>query len=355
MTAPRIEVDLKKIRHNTRSLHSRLKARGIGITGVTKAVCGHPAIAKAMLDGGAAALADARAVNVDRMRAAGINCQIYMIRTPMQSQAAQIVQTCNTSYNTQMGVIAEIAAAALQAQSAHNVILMVEMGDGREGIMPDQLNSAALQVHHMPGIVLTGIGANFACLSGIAPTQCALARLSAMASAVEDVCDTTLKTVSGGNSASLPLLLDMSNPLSQAGRINDVRLGEAILLGVDPVSGRKIDGLFTDAFKLFAEVIEAKPGLAHPPILDPVLPFETLLPKHIASTRFILALGQQDTDLSGLTPPRGVSFLGSTSDHMVVATQDPTMRVGSEVSFQLNYSAIMRAMSAPDVLTVVND
>ena len=40
MTTPRIEVDLSKIRHNTRYLVERLKARGITVTAVTKAVCG---------------------------------------------------------------------------------------------------------------------------------------------------------------------------------------------------------------------------------------------------------------------------------------------------------------------------
>ena len=50
MTTPRIEVDLSKIRHNTRYLVERLKARGITVTAVTKAVCGHPKIAQAMLE-----------------------------------------------------------------------------------------------------------------------------------------------------------------------------------------------------------------------------------------------------------------------------------------------------------------
>ena len=40
MTTPWIEVDLSKIRHNTRYLVERLKARGITVTAVTKAVCG---------------------------------------------------------------------------------------------------------------------------------------------------------------------------------------------------------------------------------------------------------------------------------------------------------------------------
>ena len=45
MTAPRLEVDLDKIRRNTDTLVKRLKARGISVTGVAKAVLGAPQIA----------------------------------------------------------------------------------------------------------------------------------------------------------------------------------------------------------------------------------------------------------------------------------------------------------------------
>jgi hypothetical protein len=48
MSCPRIEVDLDKIRRNTETVVRRLDARETGVTAVTKAVCGHPAIAQAM-------------------------------------------------------------------------------------------------------------------------------------------------------------------------------------------------------------------------------------------------------------------------------------------------------------------
>ncbi|MGB1753262.1 MAG: alanine racemase, partial [Paracoccaceae bacterium] len=87
MSCPRIEVDLAKIRRNTQTLVSGLSPRGISVTGVTKAVCGHPAIATAMLEGGAVGLADARITNVQNLRVAGLKDLITLIRTPMLSQA----------------------------------------------------------------------------------------------------------------------------------------------------------------------------------------------------------------------------------------------------------------------------
>ncbi len=347
MSNPRIEVDLGKIRHNTLTVVELLQTRGIRVTGVTKAVCGHPAIARAMIDGGAAGLAEARLSNVKQLRQAGITCPITLIRTPMLSQVDDVVQVCEASYNTEIAVIAALAAAAIRQDTVHGVILMVEMGDLREGIMPQDLGDIAQQVVDMPGVALKGIGANFACLSGIVPTAKKMRELSVLANDVEGQCGPYLQTVSGGNSANLPWALGGH----AAGRINDLRLGEAILLGVDPVSGDQIGGMFTDAFTLVAEVIETDAKSVRPVVsfADLTLPRIHVVPNTAETTRLILAIGHQDTDAAGLSMPPGNTFIGATSDHLVIGTKHSAICVGSEMRFQMNYGALMRAMAAPDI------
>ncbi|CUI00063.1 alanine/ornithine racemase family PLP-dependent enzyme [Leisingera aquaemixtae] len=351
MTAPRMEIDLSKIRQNTRVLVDRLKPRGITVTGVTKAVCGHPGIARAMLAGGAIGLADARMANVERMRAAGITCPVLMIRTPMLSQVERVVSSCEASCNTEPGVIASLAAAALRQGTNHGIILMVEMGDLREGIMPEDLTDIALQVTRTPGALLRGIGANFACLAGPAPTAEDMAALSSLANGTGEVCGPFVDVVAGGSSANLLWALGTG----PAGRVNSLRLGEAILLGTDPVSGNPISGLHTDAFVLQAEVIEtkAKSKLAPLKLSDPALSALSLVPGNHWKTRSILAVGLQDTDPAGLTFPAAVSYIGATSDHLVVETTNCPLRIGSEIRLRVNYSALLRAMAAPDVEKVI--
>ncbi len=341
MIAPRIEVDLAKIRHNTRYLVDRLTSRGISVTAVTKAVCGHPGIAQAMLDGGAVELGESRLRNVERLRQAGITAPIALIRTPMASQTDQVVLCCDTSYNTEIEVIARLGAAARRNGSVHNIVLMVEMGDMRDGILPENLQGVAAQVRALPGVALTGIGANYACLGGAVPDAAGMAGFSAIARETAAACGPCMDTVSGGNSANLPWALGHG----PKGCINNLRLGEAILLGVEPVSGDQIDGLHTDAFTLIAEVIEAKvkPG---PTALRPA-------PDQVQPVRSIVAIGKQDTDISGLALPEGITCLGATSDHMVVQTTAARLRVGGEVRFLMNYSALMRAMAAPDIAAVM--
>lgn len=347
MMAPRIEIDLCKIRQNTRFLVDRLAAHGIRVAGVTKAVCGDPVVAQAMLDGGASELADARLSNIIYMRGAGITCPIAAIRTPMLSEVGGVVDECSSSYNTEIDVIAALSAAALLNGAVHNIILMVEMGDMRDGIMPEDVAHIASIVTEMPGVALKGIGANFACLGSVAPDPAAMAVFSELANEIEGACGPLIETVSGGGSANLPWALG----LVPKGRINELRIGEAILLGTDPVSGAPIDGLHTDAFILVVEVIEAKLK-TRPVPLRPVdksrVPLR-LVQENLCNSRAVIAVGFQDTDVCGLTFPLEATFIGATSDHAVLETAKSTFRVGDEIRCEMNYSALMRAMNARDV------
>lgn len=354
MNSPRLEVDLRKLRHNTRTLVERLAVGGIRVTAVTKAVCGHPAIARAMLDGGAVGLAESRLSNAKRLRKAGMDCPITMIRTPMLSQVDDVVKTCAASFNTQTAVISALAAAALRQNKVHGILLMVKMGDLREGIRPDDLGDIAQKVSDMPGVALTGIGANFACMQSIAPTAAKMRALSAMANDVEARCGPSLRTVSGGNSANLHWALGPH----ATGRINDLRIGEAILLGVDPITGEPIAGLHQDAFTLVAEVIEtdAKPMRLLTGKVDHTLVRIRPVPEASDVTRIILALGNQDTDAASLLMPSGCSHIGATSDHLVIGTKDPALCVGAEMRLGMTYSALMRVMVAPDIqIELYND
>ncbi|WP_170430371.1 alanine/ornithine racemase family PLP-dependent enzyme [Ruegeria arenilitoris] len=350
MSKPRIDVDLDKIRYNTRFLVDRLRPRGITVTGVTKAVCGHPEIANAMLEGGATGLADARISNIKRMRDAGISCSISLIRTPMLSQVAQVLDNCDVSFNTEMDIIASLAIEAQRKNITHNIILMVEMGDMREGILPEHLERTVSQVLRMEGISLKGIGANFACLGHVAPSAGAIELLSSLAVDTELASGPALETVSGGGSASLPWALGKG----ATGKINNLRLGEAILLGTDPVSGHAIGGLYTDAFTLWAEVIETKAKSNPNPVQlnYPIPSMQCVTLESPSNTRSILAIGLQDTDAAGLVFPAGVTFAGATSDHIVVETTNCLLGAGGEMKLRMKYSALSRGMAAPDVAKI---
>jgi len=351
MTAPRLDVDLRKIQHNAQTLVGLLAGRGISVTGVTKATLGSPEISRALLRAGVSGLGDSRIENIVAMRHAGVPGPMTLIRSPMLSQAHLVVAHADVSFNTELDVIRSLSCAAQKARRQHEVVLMVELGDLREGIMPGELEHTVRQVLRLPNITLRGIGTNLACRSGVSPDARNMSELSTLATSIEVAFGVTVATVSGGNSANLAWALGDAD----TGRINDLRLGESILLGRETLHRQPIEGLHTDAITLVAEVIESKVKPSQPWGEIAQTAFGEKPPAadrgHIL--QMILAIGHQDTDPCGLHAPPGIEVLGHSSDHLVAESGPNRLSVGAEVRFQLNYSALVRAMTSPFVAKVL--
>lgn len=346
MSTPRLEIDLDKLHHNARTLVERLAARGISVTGVTKASMGSPELAYTLFSAGVNTLGDSRIENIETMRRAGAAATMILIRSPMLSQVERVVSYADISFNSELEVIRKLSSAAQLARCRHGVVLMVELGDLREGIMPRDLEQTVRELLHLPNIVLKGIGSNLACRSGVSPDSRNMSELSALAEAIEEKFDLHLDIISGGNSANLNWALGTHD----VGRINNLRMGESILLGCEPLHRQPIEGLHTDAIILVAEVIESKVKPAQPwgelgqtAFGEKTTP--TTVKGHI--TQAILAIGQQDIDPQGLQAPAGIKILGASSDHLIINSGQCYQPVGSEVRFQLNYSAMVRAMTSP--------
>lgn len=346
MTAPRLEVDLNAITHNARSLVEPLAARGIRVTGVGKAALASRDVADAMLRGGVTALGDSRVENLARLRAAGTTARLTLIRSPMLSQAAAVVRHADASLNTEPLVLDALSAAARDQGVTHDVVLMVELGDLREGVAAQELVELAGSVARRPGLRLAGIGTNLACQCGVVPDQHKMDELTRLAIQVEAACG-PLSIVSGGNSANLDWALDAPD----VGRVDELRLGEAILLGTEPLHRRVLPGLRTDAFTLVGEVIESgeKPAQPWGHIAQTAFGDQPPRPGTGTIRQAIVALGRQDADHDGLTPPPGITVLGMSSDHLVLDVGDHKVVVGDELHFQLNYSALLRAATSPFV------
>jgi len=347
MTAPRLEIDLEKIHHNALTLVTRLHARGISATGVTKACMGDLRLAKTFLRAGIGTLADSRIENIRAMRRGGITSPLSLIRSPMQSQADSVVAHADVSFNTELDVIGSLSAAAGKSGRRHGVLLMVELGDLREGILPGDLEAAVRQTRRFPNIDFKGIGANFACRSGVVPDTKNLSELSRLADSIDVAFGPVTDLVSGGNSANLPWAFNCAD----VGRINDLRLGESILLGLDPIHRCPIADLHTDAITFIAEAIESKskPSLPWGKIAHAAFDTNLSVGDRGTISQTILAAGHQDIDPDGLVAPEGTEIIGSSSDHLILDAGSRRISVGSEVSFKLNYSALLRAMTSPFV------
>jgi predicted amino acid racemase len=234
---------------------------------------------------------------------------------------------------------------------------MVDTGDRREGVLPADAPALVATAADLDGVRVAGVGTNVGCLSGVLPTAESMASFVETVEACEAACGRRLDVVSGGSSVTLPL--------AEAGdlpeRVNELRIGESILLGTDVARDRLLPSLRGDAFTLEAEVVECKrkPAPSTGPRDRPVdgTPPDTESGADGQCRRAVLALGRQDTVPSQLDPVRdGVRVVGATSDHTVCDVTDAgDVAVGDRLEFRLGYRALLQASTSAYVTRVVEE
>jgi predicted amino acid racemase len=350
MSTPRLEIDLAKIGHNVREVFKLYGVKGLTMTGVTKGVCGDPLVAEVYLKNGISVLGDSRIANIRKMREAGIRAPFILLRLPAPGEAEAVVRDCSISFNSEVVVIRELSAEALRHGVRHGVILMVELGDLREGIMPGDLRAMVAEVLQLPGVRLAGIGGNLACFGGVKPDAKNMGELSSLARGLEEEFHIDLEFVSAGCSTVYSWL----KSVDRVNRVNNVRLGDSFLLGGRDLEEKGIPGLHYDAFTLVAMVIESK--------IKPSVPWGEIgldafgsIPRFEdrgAGRRLILNIGRQDVLYTQLYPRVDIDILGASSDHLIAVANTAELQVGDEVKFDVDYGAMLAAMTSPYVQKV---
>jgi predicted amino acid racemase len=335
-----VTIDLGKLEDNTRRVVEAL-GQGVDVVAVTKATAGSPQVACAMLRGGASALADSRLENIATMREAGIDTTFWLLRAAAPATAAETVRLADVSLASELTSVKALGEAADAAGTTHAIVAMVDLGDLREGMMPDELPGFVDAAAQMPGIELAGIGVNLACYGGIEPSANNLGQLVGLAEAAERRLGKKL-IVSGGNSSSIEYAVREGMPPA----VNNLRVGESILLGVSVLTREPILDLHRDVFRVSAPVIECK--------VKPSMPIGTITQDAFGNTpefedlgprrRAICAIGRQDAPPSGLQPvdPR-IEVLGASSDHLILDVEDlpEPPAVGEAIEFIPNYAGLV--------------
>lgn len=347
MTSPYVTIDLDKIEHNARTIIELCRLHGIEVTGVTKGTCGHPEVAKAMLRGGACSIGDSRLRNIQRLRDAGIQADHMLLRIPALSQVEDVVDAAGLSLNSELAVLSGLSRAARRRGQMHDVIVMVDLGDLREGIWPDDLIYFLRKAVALEGIRIVGLGTNLSCFGGIVPSEQNMNRLVELASEIERSCGVELRWVSGCNSSALELIASGRMPK----RVNHARIGEGILLGRETIRRQAWPGTFQDAFLVHAEVLELKrkPSLPIGETAEDAFGDIPAFEDRGEVDRALLNVGREDVDIRGLTPlDSRLSILGGSSGYLILDATGARgdIRVGDEITFAPNYSALLTAMTS---------
>lgn len=158
-----------------------------------------------MADNGIKIVGDSRIDSIREYQ--DIDVKVMMIRIPMISEAKDIVRFCDISLNSEIKTIRQLSRKAINLDKTHEIVLMIEMGDLREGIYSeDELNDTVREIISLEGIKLKGIGVNFNCFGGIKPSEDKLLKLIFIKKDIENKFNIKLDIVSGGSSGSISLI-----------------------------------------------------------------------------------------------------------------------------------------------------
>lgn len=350
MPTPFLTIDLEIISANARAVVDFCSRHAVAVAGVTKGVCGDPAVAWAMLRGGVTMIADSRISNLRRLRKAGIEGPIMLLRLPALGDVDDVAELADVSLNSELTVMTALGEAAIARGIAHDVIVMVDLGDLREGVWPDDLIPFVAEARQVPGIRIVGLGTNLACFAGVAPSAENMARMVDLANAVEQDHGLDLPWISGMNSSALDLMVSGDMPA----RVNHARIGEAILLGRETTHRKPWPGTRPDAFRLHAEILElkTKPSLPAGPRSEDAFGHIPEFKDRGSRLKALLNIGREDVTLDGLVPLlAGVDIIGGSSGYLVldVENADQKLRVGDALAFTPTYGALLAAMTSPYV------
>jgi predicted amino acid racemase len=343
MPLPRLTIDLDAVAQATERLAADMRARGLTLCAVTKCVDGEPAVGRTMLEAGAAGLADSRLSSLVRLAGQGLG-PLTLIRAPQPDELETAAMVADRVLLSDPGAARVLGEHALGAPI--QILLTVDLGDRREGVLPDAAPAVAAELAALVGVELAGVGVNFACLSGQLPSQELFRQAEDVLAGVADLCVAEPVLSLGGT--CVVQHLDGYTPRFAT----ELRSGGGPVYGHDFVSGCGITGLRRTDPILTAAVLECyhkPPAPEGPGGLDAFghVP-EAELPDDDAWYS-MLAVGRRDMEPGGLRPLLPGAYLaGATSDVSMLITQEP-LRPGDEVGFTVSYDALVRAVTSPFV------
>lgn len=325
-----ITINLNKLKYNIQHTLDLCKGKSLNLVPVVKSICGDQHIIDCFNIFNLSTIADSRLDNFRRMTT---DKNRFLIRPAALYEAEDTVKYSDTSLQCDLKTIMALDKAAKEAQHTHDIILLIDLGDLRDGILysdQDTLLSCAAFIHTSSNLRLVGIATNYNCFLGYLPNQDNMQELVKLHKLLIPFYDTDTPIVSGGNSSSVSILI--SEKECFPAEFNQLRMGEAIMLGRDPADNSFIPGYETDVFTLHVPLIEV---------------YEKETPSGDTMRRGILAIGKQDLQLDHIIPRDSrIKVLGGCSDECVVdLSSSPDYQSGEELTFDLEYGALMTAFA----------
>lgn len=345
-----IELYTEKLKHNFNFLDKLFTTHNKDWGVVSKLLCGNKQFLKVLLDLGVTEIHDSRISNLKTIKLINPKVQTVYIKPPSKRVIKSLITYADVSFNTELETIKLISDEAVKQDKIHKIIIMIEMGDLREGVMGDQLIDFYGDIFKLPNIEVIGLGTNFNCLNGVMPSHDKLIQLSLYKQLIDVTFHKKIKWVTGGSSIMIPLLLKKMVPVGN----NHFRIGETLFFGNNLITEKPLKGMKTDVFKLFAQIIELqeKPKVPIGEMGTNVSGESIEIDESDfgkTSIRAILDIGLLDIDIKNIRPvDKNIDFLGATSDMIVIdlGTNKKKYKMGDFIAFKPNYLGVLNILNS---------
>lgn len=345
-----ITLNTKKLKENYNHLEKVFQEENIEWAIVAKLLCGNRLFLEQVLNLGISEVCDSRISNLKTIKSIRPDVQTVYIKPPAKGNIKQVLKYADVTFNTEFDTIQMLSRAAVEMGKTHKIVIMIELGELREGVMRDEFMDFYSKVFELPNIEVTGIGTNLTCMYGVLPNQDKLIQLCLYKQLVETKFNKKIPYISGGASVTIPLIEKGLLPKG----VNHFRIGETLFLGTDVYNNEPFEAMHNDVFKLYAEIIELNE--------KPVLPSgelgfnlngekqdfdESLMGEH--SFRAIVDVGLLDVESAHLTPADdSIAIVGASSDMLVIDLKEnnKNLKVGDFIEFKMDYMGILRLMNS---------
>lgn len=343
-----IVLSRKKLRENYQYLNKLFSENNIEWGVVSKVFCGSKTYLKEIINLGTQQICDSRITNLKIIKSLHPEVETVFIKPPAKRYISSVVKYADASFNTEFETIKMLSEEALRQNKTHKIIIMIELGELREGVMREEFIDFYKKVFQLPNIEVAGLGTNLTCMYGVLPSQDKLLQLCLYAQLIEAKFNKVIPYITGGTSVTIPLIPKGHLPKN----VNHFRVGETLFLGTDVYNSTPHHGMHQDVFKLYAEIIELREKPMVPDgdlgcnLTGDILVFNE--DENDSSYRAIIDIGLLDVEDSHIQPvDTHLKIVGSSSDMMVIDLGENTSnyKVGSLIEFDLDYMGILRLMN----------
>ena len=342
---PLARIDLNKYKDNLNNIIKITKVNNLKLAVVSKVFNGVQPLIDIINEFDVMFIGDSNLENLKKMQT---NKKKLYLRISGLSELEDVINFSDVSLQSELKVIKELNQYAKRKELIHEIILMFDLGDLREGIYyTDDYLKIVKEILSLDNIRLLGIGVNLTCYGGVIPTVDVLERLKIIKEKIEEKFAYPLKIISGGNSSSLYLLDKQELPSF----INNLRLGESVILGRETAYGKHLANMHDDVITIEAEIVEIKMKPSFPDGITGMDAFgnKVNITNQGLMKRAIVALGKQNVNCNDLIVSDNIEIIGCSSDHLIINLKETSYQVGDIIKFKLTYGGILSVMTSPYV------